>query len=90
MLIQITSAELDFDGEEVSIRQQQHLTQMASRTILNVESEDDIADALSDQCNFCVKSFTYDILPEVGQEPKEIVSTYVPPAEVSTEPTQGT
>jgi len=66
MLIQITSVELDFGGEELPARQQQKIIDSVNNAIYKVESEDDIADAISDNCGWLVSSFEYKELPGPG------------------------
>jgi len=66
MLIQITSVELDFGGEELPARQQQKIIDSVNNAIYKVESEDDIADAISDNCGWLVSSFDYKELPGPG------------------------
>lgn len=62
-LLQVTSIEYDFDCDgEQSIfprAQQDHLTQNTIGKVYEVEDEDYLADAISDETGWCVNSVEY-------------------------------
>ena len=58
MKLQVTQIEFDFDCDDaqVTMRMQDALIKYAIGKVYEVESEDDIADAISDDTGWCVKS----------------------------------
>ena len=62
-LFQVTSIEYDFDcGGEQSIPRahQDQLTQNTIGKVYEVEDEDYLADAISDETGWCIKSLEYE------------------------------
>jgi len=69
MLFQLTDVEFDFDdGEEISgelpYDEQVAVAQSVIGEVFDVESEDDLADAVSDYTGWCVKSVNYVAISE--------------------------
>ena len=69
MLLQLTDVEFDFDdGEEISgelpYDEQVAVSQSVIGEVFDVESEDDLADAISDYTGWCVKSVNYVVISE--------------------------
>lgn len=58
MKLQVTQIEFDFEwnDEQVTMRMQDALTNYAVGKVYELESEDDIADAISNDTGWCVKS----------------------------------
>jgi hypothetical protein len=66
MKLKVTEIEYDFQcdedggGETVSKSYQKRITSQTIGEVYEVESEDELADAISDQTGWCVKSVEYD------------------------------
>ena len=78
MLIQVTAVELDFSDTDYIEKLQKITTESVVNSIYTVESEDDIADTISNHCGLCVLSLSYDILPDVSEAGGEFTPSSVP------------
>ena len=65
--LKVTSIQYDFqcdDNEQVSKSYQKRITSQTIGKVYEVEREDELADAISDETGWCVKSLKYEVESE--------------------------
>jgi hypothetical protein len=66
MLLQLTDIEFDFvdDEEELPYDEQVAVSKSVIGEVFEVDSEDELADVISDETGWCIKSLDYVVIAE--------------------------